>query len=101
MVLTMGRLNEARVLLEMRNQPVSIFAQPEEIVPFRDLRDFSEYFGPFTVHLVLLLEKLLRPGRIVALILGLVNFPAVMKFLQKMGHHLLMPFLGRPNIVVV
>ena len=97
----MGRLDETRVGFEVINQPILIFAKLEEIILFRNLRNFAKDFGPFSIHLVFFLKKLLGPSRIKSLIFGLINIPAVVKILKQSGYHFLVPVLRGSYVVII
>ena len=94
-------LDEARVVLEVLDQPVLVLRHLEEVVLLLDEGERGLVIGALAVHDLLLGVEALAAVAVPAAVLAEVDLARVVEALQDLLHHLLVPRLGGADEVVV
>ena len=87
--------------LDVFDEPLLVFAHPEEIVGFDDRVDRAAAFGAVAVDQILFGEEPFAADAVPALVFGLVDFVAVEELLQDLLDDGLVARLGGADKVVV
>ena len=100
-ILITFRADKSRMILDVMDEPVLIFAHPKEVVTFLTIFRLGLMIRATVVHELLFHIKPLAADTIVAFVVAEIDVPGVIDLLQNQADGIHMILVSRPDKIVV